>query len=156
PVHPAAPNRHGRKALWPRWRASGDRGESPAQAATDRHAPCSPTGAEPAAERPAAVRILVALSQSRTEPKGRRRFPPFDAPRVSPGVGPSQVPPSVLIEAVRQETRAERAGRGTHSGHRRPQDAHPRFGCPRIARIISRTFGVDVDKNIVYRVLAKH
>ncbi len=33
---------------------------------------------------------------------------------------------------------------------------NPRFGCPRIARIICRTFGIDVDKNIVYRVLAKH
>ncbi len=33
---------------------------------------------------------------------------------------------------------------------------NPRFGCPRIARIISRTFRVDVDRNIVYRVLAKH
>ena len=26
----------------------------------------------------------------------------------------------------------------------------------RIARIISRTFGVDIDKNVVYRVLATH
>src|SRR3954449_4607291 len=33
---------------------------------------------------------------------------------------------------------------------------NPRFGCPRIARIISHTFGLDVDKNLVYRVLAKH
>src|SRR5262245_58957659 len=33
---------------------------------------------------------------------------------------------------------------------------NPRFGCPRIAHIISRTFGVDIDKNVVYRVLAKH
>ena len=33
---------------------------------------------------------------------------------------------------------------------------NPRFGCPRIARIISRTFGVDIDKNVVARVLAKH
>jgi putative transposase len=33
---------------------------------------------------------------------------------------------------------------------------NPRFGCPRIARIISRTFGVDIDKNIVHRVLSKH
>jgi transposase InsO family protein len=33
---------------------------------------------------------------------------------------------------------------------------NPRFGCPRIARIISHTFGIDIDKNIVYRVLAKH
>ena len=29
-------------------------------------------------------------------------------------------------------------------------------GCPRIARIISQTFGVDTDKNLVHRVLAKH
>src|SRR5262245_13025712 len=33
---------------------------------------------------------------------------------------------------------------------------NPRFGCPRIAHIISHTFGVDIDKNVVYRVLAKH
>ena len=33
---------------------------------------------------------------------------------------------------------------------------NPRFGCPRIALIISRTFGVDIDKNVVQRVLSKH
>jgi putative transposase len=33
---------------------------------------------------------------------------------------------------------------------------NPRFGCPRIARIVSETFGIDIDKNVVYRVLAKH
>jgi putative transposase len=33
---------------------------------------------------------------------------------------------------------------------------NPRFGCPRIARIILHTFGIDIDKNVVYRVLAKH
>ena len=33
---------------------------------------------------------------------------------------------------------------------------NPRFGCPRIARIISQTFGIDIDKNVVHRVLAKH
>jgi transposase InsO family protein len=33
---------------------------------------------------------------------------------------------------------------------------NPRFGCPRIARIISQTFGLDIDKNVVSRVLAKH
>jgi hypothetical protein len=29
---------------------------------------------------------------------------------------------------------------------------NPRFGCPRIALIILRTFGVDIDKNVVQRV----
>jgi len=33
---------------------------------------------------------------------------------------------------------------------------NPRFGCPRIARIISQTFGIDIDKNVVDRVLSKH
>jgi hypothetical protein len=33
---------------------------------------------------------------------------------------------------------------------------NPRFGCPRIARIIAQTFGIDADKNVVYRVLSKH
>ena len=32
---------------------------------------------------------------------------------------------------------------------------NPRFGCPRIALMISRTFGVEIDKNVVYRVLSK-
>ena len=31
-----------------------------------------------------------------------------------------------------------------------------RFGCPRIARIIARTFGANIDKNVVYRVLSTH
>jgi transposase InsO family protein len=33
---------------------------------------------------------------------------------------------------------------------------NPRFGCPRIALIISKTFGADIDRNVVYRVLSKH
>ena len=33
---------------------------------------------------------------------------------------------------------------------------NPRFGCPRIALIIARTFGVEIDKDIVRRLLAKH
>ena len=32
----------------------------------------------------------------------------------------------------------------------------PRFGCPRSARIISRTFGANIDKNVVCRVLSTH
>lgn len=33
---------------------------------------------------------------------------------------------------------------------------NPRFGCPRIALIISRTFGVEIDGNVVRRVLMQH
>ena len=83
----------------------------------------SPAGAQPDAERPAALRIRVALPQSRTHPKGRHRPPPLDAPGVSSGLGASQVPPAVLVDAVPEEARTERAGRGTHPGHRRAQVA---------------------------------
>lgn len=33
---------------------------------------------------------------------------------------------------------------------------NPRFGCPKIALIITTTFGVEIDKDVVRRVLAKH
>jgi RNase P protein component len=33
---------------------------------------------------------------------------------------------------------------------------NPRFGCPRIALIISKTFGIEIDRNVVRRVLAKY
>src|SRR5215472_2976539 len=96
----------------------GDPGESPAQAATDRPAPRSPAGAQPDAERPAALRIRVALPQSRTHPKDRHRCTSRDAPGVSSGVGASHVPPTVLIELVPKEARTEGAERGAHPGHR--------------------------------------
>src|SRR6185295_4111276 len=108
PAHPAAPGRHDREAVWPRWRASGDVGESPAQAAADRPATCAPACAEPDAERPAALRILVAFPHSGTPPKSRDRAPPFDAPDVSSSVGTTQVPPVVLVDVVPEEARPER------------------------------------------------
>ena len=33
---------------------------------------------------------------------------------------------------------------------------NPRIGCPRIAQQIAHAFGIDIDKDIVRRVLAKH
>jgi len=33
---------------------------------------------------------------------------------------------------------------------------NPRFGCPRIAQEINKAFGVDIDKDVVRRVLEKH
>ena len=97
--------------------------ESPAQAATDRPAPCSPAGAESRAERPADLRLGVALPQSRKNPKGRHRRAPVDAPGVSSGVGASQVPSTLLVQPVPEEARAEGAERRTHPGHRRAQVA---------------------------------
>lgn len=33
---------------------------------------------------------------------------------------------------------------------------NPRFGCPRIAQQINKTFGIDIDKDVVRRILATH
>jgi hypothetical protein len=33
---------------------------------------------------------------------------------------------------------------------------NPRFGCPRIAQQIAYIFGIEIDKDVVRRVLAKH
>jgi transposase len=49
--------------------------------------------------------------------------------------GPSQELIRVIVEFERRNTR---------------------FGCPRIALTIARTFGVEIDKDVVRRVLAKH
>ena len=53
--------------------------------------------------------------------------------------------------SLARRARARHSSRPSSSSSR-----NPRFGCPRIARIISHTFGVGVDKNVVHRVLAKH
>src|SRR5262249_35907951 len=87
-------------------------------AATDRLAPWPPAFAEPEAERPAAVRILVAVPQSAAYPKRRHRVSALDAARASPGVGGPKVPAAVLIATMPQEARAERARRGPRTPDR--------------------------------------
>jgi transposase InsO family protein len=67
--------------------------------------------------------------------KYRRLFSAHPHPRRSGPKGPSEA----LIRAIVEL-----------------KSRNPRFGCPRIARIIARTFGVDIDRNVVHRVLAQH
>ena len=55
------------------------------------------------------------------------------------------------------DARTERAERRTHPGHRRAQVAQSAVRLSAdCARIIAHTFAVDIDQNVVYRVLAKH
>ena len=65
----------------------------------------------------------------------RRRFSSSECPKQPGRKGPSEA----LIQAIVEF-----------------KSRNPRFGCPRIARIISRTFGANIDKNVVYRVLSTH
>ena len=78
---------------------------------------------------------LLAFHQALVRRKYRRLFSSSQCPKKPGPKGPSDA----LIQAIVEL-----------------KSRNPRFGCPRIARIISQTFGIDIDKNVVYRVLAKH
>ena len=78
---------------------------------------------------------LLAFHRALVRHKYRRLFSSSHLPRTPGPKGPSDA----LIQAIVEL-----------------KSRNPRFGCPRLARIISQTFGVDIDKNVVRRVLAKH
>jgi putative transposase len=78
---------------------------------------------------------LLALHQAFVDRKYRRLFSSRPRPRKPGPKGPDEALVRMIIEV---------------------KSRNPRFGCPRIARIISQTFGLDIDKNVVSRVLAKH
>jgi putative transposase len=78
---------------------------------------------------------LLAFHQALIRRKYRRLFSSTPRPKKPGPTGPSKA----LIQAIVEL-----------------KSRNPRFGCPRIAGIISQTFGVGIDKNVVYRVLAKH
>ena len=78
---------------------------------------------------------LLAFHQALVRRTYRRLFSSSECPKKPGPKGPSEA----LIQAIVELT-----------------SRNPRFGCPRIARIISRTFGANIDKNVVCRVLSKH
>jgi hypothetical protein len=78
---------------------------------------------------------LLAFHQALVCRKYHRLFSSSPCPKTPGPKGPSEA----LIQAIVEL-----------------ESRNPRFGCPRIARILSHTFGVDIDKNVVSRVLAKH
>src|SRR3954454_23204233 len=78
---------------------------------------------------------VLAFHQALVRRKYRRLFSSTPCPKKPGPKGPDKA----LIQAIVEL-----------------KSRNPRFGCPRIARIICQTFGIDVDKNVVYRVLAKH
>jgi len=78
---------------------------------------------------------LLAFHQALVRRKYRRLFTSTRSAKKSGPKGPDEA----LIRAIVEV-----------------KSRNPRFGCPRIALILSQTFGVHIDKNVVYRVLAKH
>ena len=78
---------------------------------------------------------LLAFQRAFVRHKDRRLFSSGHRPRKP---GPKE-PNEALVQAIVEL-----------------KSRNPRFCGPRIARIMSRTVGVDIDKNVVRRVLAKH
>src|ERR1700730_7169573 len=78
---------------------------------------------------------LLAFHETLVRRKYRRLFSSSPCPKKPGPKGPGAALIEVIVEL---------------------KSRNPRFGCPRIARIISQTFGVDIDKNVVSRVLSKH
>ena len=78
---------------------------------------------------------FLAFYQALVRRTYRRLFSSSECPKQS---GPKE-PSAALIQAIVELT-----------------SRNPRFSCPRIARIIARTFGVTIDKHVVYRVLSTH
>ena len=78
---------------------------------------------------------LLAFHQALGRRTYRRLFSSSECPKQPGPKGPS----AALIQAIVELT-----------------SRNPRFGGPRSARIIARTFGANIDKNVVYRVLSTH
>jgi hypothetical protein len=76
---------------------------------------------------------LLAFHQALVRRKYRRLFSSMPSPKKPGPKGPDEA----LIQAIVEL-----------------KSRNPRFGCPRIARIISLTFGIDIDKNVVYLCMA--
>ena len=78
---------------------------------------------------------LLTFHQALVRRKYRRLFSPTSCHRKPGPKGPDEALIRIIVEL---------------------KSRNPRFGYPRIARIILLTFGIDVDKDVVYHVLAKH
>jgi putative transposase len=78
---------------------------------------------------------LLAFHQALVRRKYRRLFSSTACPKKSKPKGPDEALVQAIVEL---------------------KSRNPRNECPRIARVISQPFGVDIDKNVVYRILAKH
>ena len=84
--------------------------------------------------RAGGARAIVAENLALKQRKYRLLYTPSTGKKPGPK-GPSQDLNAAIVELKRR---------------------NPRFGCPRIAQQIANVFGIEIDKDVVKRVLAKH
>ena len=121
---------------------------------------------------------LLISSRSRRRAPNLNSFDRFILALGSLFVSPSRIPacshPEAqnLVEIPRGTQESKYRWLFSSGGHRRPgpkgpwkelidaivefKRRNPRVGCPRIALEIAHAFGIDIDKDVVRRVLAKH
>ena len=122
---------------------------------------------------------LLILTRSRRRAPNLRALDRFLLGFLSLFIRPGRLPklsvglrPGTLLKfhqyLIRRKYQALSSSRTTRRpGPKGPSDAlihaivelkrrNPRFGCPQIALIIGRIFGVEIDKDVVRRVLARH
>jgi putative transposase len=139
----------------------------------------------PGGVRAVVAESLLLKHQLLISSRARRRAPNLNSSdRLLLGIGslfvpPSRIPKLAIILKPRTLFRFHEALKKckyrwlfSSRGHRRPgpkgpskelidaivefKRRNPRVGCPRIAQEIARTFGIDINKDMVRRVLAKH
>ena len=64
--------------------------------------------------------------------------------------------PRTVFAPARMSTRPERTEPRTHRRHRGYEARNPSWGRPRIAQQIALAFGVEIDKDVVRRILSVH
>jgi len=139
----------------------------------------------PGGVRTVVAESLVLKQQLLISSRSRRRAPNLNSfDRFVLGLGslfvtPSRIPklavilkPGTLLRFHEALKKRKYRWLFSSGGHRRPgpkgpskelidaivefKRRNPRVGCPRIAQEIAHAFGIDIDKDIVRRVLAKH
>jgi hypothetical protein len=78
---------------------------------------------------------LLAFQQASVRGKYRRLFSSRPCPTKRGPKGPDEALSRAIVEL---------------------KSRNPLFGCPRMARLVSQTFGIAIDKNVVSGVLSKH
>jgi hypothetical protein len=130
-------------------------GEYPSEAATLGLASFSETSAQSSLGRPFAFWLLHFIPEPSSAVPHSHHPPARYAAALSSGAQGFQISLYLLFEA-QEEARSQRARTGTAPSHLRTQRRNPRFGCPKIAQHLAKTFGLELNKDVVRRVLAAH
>ena len=76
--------------------------------------------------------------------------------RTRSGLGGSEIPPALFYLVASRKPGPKGPSAELIAAIVELKSCNPKFGCVRIAQQLSHVFGIEIDKDIVRRVLAKH